>query len=396
MIVLFLEFPNLYFFITGDVRSLNRLLRVNHLYRVNFGANIILHSFAGGVIHFVTDSDYIFTRKTKYVYPFDGGNNQPSEIFSADLDFHLFYSSIVIPSDNHKSVIVEAHHQIKDRNFKCNKVCTKTTLRRKQYQLDLNFGMYIYQKYVPIMPTTSSNWFYPRLVDLGRKMNQLRDDALRADCTQLGPRILVIGPSGSGKRLTLPLLINMALLARWRPLVVDIDVGQSCIGPSGTVGLCKLTNPFELGEEYHFEKGYPILFHFGFSAPNFSIQLYQKALKCLVNCEKSIRRKEMQTCETKSNNPTARLPIHIGHSGIIINTHGWTDGLGYDMFLDLIGDFKIDHIFVHACSNLHDRLVGDLFPGNTQRCQLSDLLTKDQIYFVPNSNMILKKDDSTK
>ncbi len=83
-------------------------------------------------------------------------------------------------------------------------------------------------------------------------------------------RLMVIGPTDTGKSTFIK---NYALYLISRgetPYVVDLDVGQSDIGPVGTIGSVKATKTFTLLEELPVHD----LEFFGFSAPSHDIISY--------------------------------------------------------------------------------------------------------------------------
>jgi len=56
--------------------------------------------------------------------------------------------------------------------------------------------------------------------------------------------VLILGGVDSGKTGFCIYLANSALKANWKVAVIDCDLGQSDLGPPGTIGLCFVKNPF--------------------------------------------------------------------------------------------------------------------------------------------------------
>jgi len=54
-------------------------------------------------------------------------------------------------------------------------------------------------------------------------------------------------------------------------------------------------------------------------------------------------------------------------SGIVINTCGWIEGLGYDLLLNCINSFTVDVVIVLGSSELYSSLIHDL---DSSKCHI--------------------------
>lgn len=187
----------------------------------------------------------------------------------------------------------------------------------------------------------SKNWICPLMIKEAQKLNWNN-----------APRIMVMGPPASGKGRMLNTIMNWGQESGLPPLLLDIDVGQGCIGVPGMLGIAKIVNKFSVeqvpGSECTFAKGYPHLIHYGHTSPNKDLDAYYNALHSLVKLEKEAQLRE-QT-ETNKNH------------GILVNTHGWVvENSGFEMIVTLIKKLKIDLIYVHADYWLYRRLFSQMF-----------------------------------
>merc|ERR1712028_102353 len=63
-----------------------------------------------------------------------------------------------------------------------------------------------------------------------------------------GPRVLVAGPSDSGKSTLCRILVNYAVRMDNRPIYVDLDVGQGAVVLPGTIVATPVTLPVVVDE----------------------------------------------------------------------------------------------------------------------------------------------------
>ncbi|KAL9966563.1 hypothetical protein ACROYT_G024659 [Oculina patagonica] len=68
------------------------------------------------------------------------------------------------------------------------------------------------------------------------------------DESEIGPRVLVVGPVDVGKSTLCQLLLNYAVRMGRRPVFVDLDVGQGFIGIPGSMGALLIERPADIEE----------------------------------------------------------------------------------------------------------------------------------------------------
>ncbi len=142
----------------------------------------------------------------------------------------------------------------------------------------------------------------------------------------IGPRIMIVGQTDTGKSTIARILCNYAVRAGWQPVYVDVDVGQSSISIPGVIGATPVEHLIG-GDDlvHHTIKSVSSLF-FGHSSPGPNVSLYNSLCKRLATTvEKRLERKD---CPARA-------------SGVVINTAGWVDGEGYDVLMNIAQSFQV-------------------------------------------------------
>ncbi|WOL08760.1 hypothetical protein Cni_G17513 [Canna indica] len=157
-----------------------------------------------------------------------------------------------------------------------------------------------------------------------------------------GPRVIVVGPTDSGKSSLCRMLLSWACKQGWKPTYVDLDIGQGSITIPGCIAATPVEMPIDATEGIPLEM--PIVYFYGHTTPNANGDLYKVLVKELA-----------QTLERQfSGNAEARA------AGMVINTMGWVEGLGYELLLNAIDTFNCDVVLVlgqeKLCSMLKDVL----------------------------------------
>jgi len=145
-----------------------------------------------------------------------------------------------------------------------------------------------------------------------------------------GPRMLIVGPADVGKSSLSKILINYAARQAWSPLFIDLDLGQNAISVPGTISAAPIDhpiNPFEDGA--HVKSEMPLSYFFGDVTVTENSKEHYKFL-----VEKIA---EMMEARNSKNE-------HARHSGCIVNTMGWIEGLGLELILHAVKSLEIDTV----------------------------------------------------
>lgn len=174
----------------------------------------------------------------------------------------------------------------------------------------------------------------------GRR-NRAKASPPDSDASQ-GPRVIVVGPTDSGKSTLSRMLLSWAAKLGWKPTFVDLDIGQGSITIPGCIAGTPIEVPIDPVEGIPLEM--PLVFFQGHPTPSANVDLYKVLVKELA-----------QTLEKQfSVNPDSRA------AGMVINTMGWIEGVGYELLLHAIDMFSATVVLVlgqeKLCSMLKDVL----------------------------------------
>ncbi|GAA0183858.1 mRNA polyadenylation factor [Lithospermum erythrorhizon] len=172
----------------------------------------------------------------------------------------------------------------------------------------------------------------------GRR-NRAKASATDTDDSQ-GPRVIVVGPTDSGKSTLTRMLLSWAAKQGWKPTFVDLDIGQGSITIPGSIAATPVELPIDPVEGIPLEM--PLVYFYGHITPSANIELYKVLVKELA-----------QTLERQfSGNAESRA------SGMVINTMGWIEGAGYELLLHAIDTFKATVVLVLGQEKLCSMLRG--------------------------------------
>jgi polyribonucleotide 5'-hydroxyl-kinase len=158
---------------------------------------------------------------------------------------------------------------------------------------------------------------------------------------------MLVGPTDSGKSTICKILANYAVRCGSSPLFVDLDVGQGSLTVPGCVSACAVEHPVDV-EEAVFPGEPPVVFYVGSASPSENADLYRHCVERLASVVEERERRDAAA----------------GASGILVNTMGWVEGLGYDLLLHAAKVLKVNTVVVVGQDRLHSQLKRSLGGGS--------------------------------
>jgi len=155
-----------------------------------------------------------------------------------------------------------------------------------------------------------------------------------------GPRVMIVGNVDSGKSTLARTLLNYATRMGWKPTFVDLDVGQNSITIPGCIAAVPMDLPIGVEDTSGFQSKPPLVYFFGYTAPNKNVELYKKLL---TNLSVVLDKRNEKIAVAKQ-------------SGCIINTGGWIEEKGYDLLIEASIQLKVDLILVLGDERLYSQL----------------------------------------
>ncbi|KAL0741544.1 hypothetical protein Bca4012_083057 [Brassica carinata] len=137
-----------------------------------------------------------------------------------------------------------------------------------------------------------------------------------------GPRVIIIGDTDSGKSTLAKMLLSWAAKDGCKPTFVDLNIGQSSITIPGTIAATSVEMPMDPVEGLPLHKA--LVHYFGHTTPTNNIRLYKYLVEELAR----------ELDEEFARNAESR------RSGMVIDTMGWTNGLGYQQETELVYDLN--------------------------------------------------------
>lgn len=80
-----------------------------------------------------------------------------------------------------------------------------------------------------------------------------------------GPRVIIVGPTDSGKSSLSKMLLSWASKQSWKPTFVDLDIGQGSITIPGCIAATPIEMPIDPVEGIPLEM--PLVYCFGHTTP---------------------------------------------------------------------------------------------------------------------------------
>lgn len=83
-----------------------------------------------------------------------------------------------------------------------------------------------------------------------------------------GPRVIVVGPTDSGKSTLSRMLLSWAAKQGWKPTFVDLDIGQGSITVPGSIAATPIEMPIDPVEGIPLEM--PLVYYYGHTTPRYN------------------------------------------------------------------------------------------------------------------------------
>ncbi|MFS7948243.1 putative pre-mRNA cleavage complex subunit Clp1, P-loop containing nucleoside triphosphate hydrolase [Helianthus anomalus] len=176
---------------------------------------------------------------------------------------------------------------------------------------------------------------------LEERRNRAKASASDSHVSQ-GPRVIVVGPTDSGKSTLSKTLVSWAAKQGWKPTFVDLDIGQGSITLPGCIAATPIEMQIDPVEGIHPDM--PLVYFFGHNTPTVNADLYRVLVKELAQI---LKRQFAGNAEYKA-------------AGMVINTMGFIDGLGYNLLLHAIDTFQANVVLVLGQEKLYSMLKGVL------------------------------------
>ncbi|EDO49377.1 predicted protein [Nematostella vectensis] len=202
-------------------------------------------------------------------------------------------------------------------------------------------------------------------LNLHMALEQMRERADKHEAVELGPRVMVVGPTDVGKSTVCQLLLNYAVRMGRRPISVDLDVGQGTASVPGSMGALLLERPADIEEGFSLQA--PLVYLFGHTSPSPNEKLYNMLSSKIADIVFQRFERNKKACA----------------SGCVINTCGWVTGMGYRIIVHAATAFKVNVIVVLD----QERLYNDL------KNQFGD---KVQIVHLPKSGGVVVRSRETR
>merc|ERR1712096_69863 len=160
---------------------------------------------------------------------------------------------------------------------------------------------------------------------------------------QLIPKVVIVGPSDTGKSTLARYLTNFAVRCGRTPLLVDLDCGQNSLSVPGTIASILVERP--ANAVAGFETKGAIALHYGHISPVTNYKLYTQLLERMADI-----------VHAKANNDEK-----ANISGYVINTCGWAshNNASYNSLLQVIQAFEVNIVVVMDSERLFNDITKD-------------------------------------
>ncbi|KAK6118316.1 hypothetical protein DH2020_047887 [Rehmannia glutinosa] len=111
---------------------------------------------------------------------------------------------------------------------------------------------------------------------LDARRNRAKASPSDSDASQ-GPRVIVVGPTDSGKSTLARMLLSWAAKQGWKPTFVDLDIGQGSITIPGCISATPIELPIDPVEGIPLDM--PLVYFHGHVTPSVNVDLYKVLVK---------------------------------------------------------------------------------------------------------------------
>lgn len=200
-----------------------------------------------------------------------------------------------------------------------------------------------------------------------------------------GPRVLVVGPSDSGKSSLVRILSAYAVKLGRSPLMVDLDVSQNMLSVPGTITASPMTadacTPLahaSLGSSIDNSGTTPLVLFYGSTDPFSHPDLLKAQLTRL------------------GQNMDARLEkdVEARASGVIINTGGGIEDIGYKILLHAAHALSVNVILVMGHDRLYSMLTSHYNKLSSSSEQTNSNKKPPKVIKLPRSGGVVSRDAS--
>ncbi|CAI5522639.1 unnamed protein product [Closterium sp. Naga37s-1] len=174
------------------------------------------------------------------------------------------------------------------------------------------------------------------------------------------PRVLLVGPTDSGKSTLARMLLCWAARQQWHPTYVDLDVAHSSVTVPGAVAATPVEAPLEANARTVEEA--PLVLFYGHTNPSANLDLYRALVTALADATDrrlgitplgeggggeggleegggaaGAGREAGGGAAAIGAAAIGAVPVEAAAAGIIANSMGWVDGAGYQVCSDGAG-----------------------------------------------------------
>lgn len=206
-----------------------------------------------------------------------------------------------------------------------------------------------------------------------------------------GPRVLVVGPTDSGKTSLVKVLTSYAVKLGRTPILVDLDTSINMLSVPGTIAASPVTldsmTPLANANCSIFPSTIPLVFWNGSLDLSVNIDLYKAQLD------------QLGKCINERNDGNESHILDARSSGIIVNGCGWIDDEGYKLMLHTVKALKINVVLVmghdrlYSMLNSHYNKLRDAEDADMEASSMNETIIP-KVIKLPRSGGIVSRDGS--